>query len=223
MGQKTLTFHFTPIQKRFLTALLSDPFIRDTFYLTGGTALSACYLNHRQSEDIDLFSQTPLDEPRIVRSITEHISPIASHIDYARISDRLAYTMDFPKNQHLKVDIVYYPYKPLESSGKTYLGLPVDSVADIGVNKLMTLSQRTTGKDYVDLYYILKRYTVWDLREGVAHKFKMDIEPFYAASLYSNVDSIEALPIMKKNLSLDTLKTFFRKQAVLLAKPLVRP
>jgi predicted nucleotidyltransferase component of viral defense system len=25
------------------------------FYLTGGTALSRCYLNHRYSDDLDLF------------------------------------------------------------------------------------------------------------------------------------------------------------------------
>ncbi|HLD25077.1 MAG TPA: nucleotidyl transferase AbiEii/AbiGii toxin family protein [Patescibacteria group bacterium] len=220
---KDITYHFTPIQKRFLTALLTDPHIRNTFYLTGGTALSACYLNHRFSEDIDLFSKLPLDEPRVVRIVSQYIGPIATKIEYVRIGDRIAYTMAFPKNQHLKVDIVYYPYEPLESSGKTFLGLSIDSIADIGVNKLMTLSQRTTGKDYVDLYYILKRYTMWDLREGVAHKFKMDIEPFYAASLYTNVDNIEALPVMKKKLSLETLKAFFHKQAVLLAAPMIKP
>jgi len=220
---KDIAYHFTPIQKRFLTALLADPYIVDTFYLTGGTALSAVYLNHRLSEDIDLFSQKPLDEPRIVRIVSQTIGPIATRIDYARIGDRIAYTLTFPKDRHLKVDFVYYPYDLLEASGKSFFRLPIDSIADIGVNKLMTLSQRTTGKDYVDLYYILKRYTMWDLREGVAHKFKMDIEPLYASSLYANVENIEALPIMKKKLSLETLKKFFRQEAVLLAAPLVKP
>lgn len=219
---KTVAFHFTPLQKQFLTALLADPYIRNMFYLTGGTALSACYLNHRASEDIDLFSQTPLDEPRVVRIMSERVSPIATHIDYARIGDRLTYTIEFPEKQMLKIDVVYYPYKQLEKSGKTFLGLTIDSIADIGVNKLMTLSQRTTAKDYVDLYFILKKYTMWDLREGVAHKFKMDIEPFYAASLYTNVQNIETLPVMKKKLSLDTLKAFFLAEGKRLAAPMLK-
>lgn len=220
---KNVTYHFTPVQKKFLTAILKDPYIRDTFYLTGGTALSACYLNHRQSEDIDLFSMQKLDEPRIVRIFSEYIGPIAQSIEYVRIGDRIAYTITFPKKQHLKVDVVFYPYQPMESSNKTYLGLHIDSMADIGVNKLMTISQRTTTKDYVDLYFILKKYTMWDLREGVAHKFKMDIEPFYASSLYGNIAELTTLPIMKKKLSLSTLKTFFLVEAKKLAMTMVKP
>lgn len=220
---KNITFHFTPIQKLFLTTLLKDSYIRDTFYLTGGTALSACYLNHRMSEDIDLFSAHPLDEPRVVRSISQRLGPMVKSIDYVHIQDRLAYTITFPKKQKLKVDIVYYPYELLEASGEKYQGLAIDSLADIGVNKLMTLSQRTTAKDYVDLYYILKKYTMWDLREGVAHKFRMDIEPLFASSLYSDVVQLETLPIMTKKLSLVTLKKFFLAEAKKLAMTMVKP
>lgn len=222
MGKVT-AFHFTPIQKQFLTALLRDPYISTTFYLTGGTALAACYLNHRQSEDIDLFSIKPLDVQRVVAVISQQISPIAKTIDYVRIHDRLGYTITFPNNQKLKVDVVSYPYEPLERSEKAFQGLHIDSIADIGVNKLMTISQRTASKDYVDLYYILKKYTMWDLRHGVAHKFKMDIEPLYASSLYTKVDDLTTMPIMKKKLSLEVLKKFFLHEARALATPLLKP
>lgn len=220
---KAVTFHFTPVQERFLTSILMDPYIGQTFYLTGGTALSACYLNHRESEDIDLFSQHTFDRARVIQSISQTIGPKATQIDYVRIHDRLAYTIVFPKNKKIKVDVVYYPYEPIEKSHIQYHGLAIDSIADIGVNKLMTLSQRTTAKDYVDLYFILKKYTMWDLREGVAHKFKMDIEPFFASSLYTNVSSLTTLPIMKKKLSIETLKNFFLKEARRLALPMTKP
>lgn len=220
---KGITYNFLPIQNKFLSAILTDPYIRDTFYLTGGTALAACYFNHRLSEDIDLFSMQKLDELRVVQSVSERIGPIAAKIDYVRIHDRLAYTITFPHRQKIKVDIVYYPYTPIEQSNIKYLGLTVDSLSDIGVNKLMTLTQRTQSKDYVDLYFFLKKYTVWDLREGVAHKFKMDIEPFYASSLYMNVNLLTTLPVMKKKLTLEQLKAFFIKQAKLLASKMVKP
>lgn len=222
MGKVT-SFHFTPIQERFLTALLGDPYISATFYLTGGTALAACYLNHRQSEDIDLFSTQALDEQRVVAIISQRIGPIAKTIDYVRIHDRLGYTISFPNNQKLKVDVVSYPYEQLENSEKTYHDLRIDSIADIGVNKLMTISQRTASKDYVDLYFIFKKFTMWDLRHGVAHKFKMDIEPLYASSLYTKVEELTTMPIMKKKLSLETLKKFFLNEARTLAAPMLKP
>ncbi len=193
-----------------------------TFYLTGGTALAACYLNHRRSEDIDLFSIKPLDEQRVAAVISQRIGPIAKKIDYVRIHDRLGYTIIFPSNQKLKVDVVSYPYEQLEHSEKTFQGLRIDSIADIGVNKLMTISQRTASKDYVDLYYILKKYTMWDLRHGVEHKFKMDIEPLFASSLYTNVNQLTTMPIMKKKLTLEVLKKFFLKEARTLAAPMMK-
>ena len=218
-----LTTHFTKVQQLFLTTLLKENYIRDTFYLTGGTALAACYLNHRLSEDIDLFSVQKLDEPRVVEAFSTLIGPIAKTIEYARIHDRLAYTIEFPKKQKLKVDVVHYPYKQIESPSQTHQRLPVDSFADIGVNKLLTISQRTQSKDFVDLFYILKKYTVWDLRHGVEHKFKMDIEPFYLSSLFYKVEELTTLPRMKKKLTLEELKHFFLSEAKKLARTMVKP
>jgi predicted nucleotidyltransferase component of viral defense system len=44
------------LQDKFLKEFFSESFASD-FYLTGGTALSRFYLNHRLSDDIDLFTQ----------------------------------------------------------------------------------------------------------------------------------------------------------------------
>ena len=44
------------LQDDFLRIFFSESFAPD-FYLTGGTALSRFYLNHRLSDDIDLFTQ----------------------------------------------------------------------------------------------------------------------------------------------------------------------
>jgi hypothetical protein len=44
----------TPIQSNFLIEFFH---LTQEFYLTGGTALSAFYLQHRFSEDLDLFTQ----------------------------------------------------------------------------------------------------------------------------------------------------------------------
>ena len=45
-------------QELFLDRL-GESDLAEIFYLTGGTALSAFYLHHRESEDLDFFSREP--------------------------------------------------------------------------------------------------------------------------------------------------------------------
>lgn len=49
-----------PHQIILLSLFFASPFAK-TFSLTGGTALSAFYLAHRESQDLDLFSLEPFD------------------------------------------------------------------------------------------------------------------------------------------------------------------
>ncbi len=221
MGQ-AIKQHFTHIQQLFLKEICKDAFITETFYLTGGTALSACYLNHRLSEDIDLFSDTSFDESRVLASMTRIVSALHVSSTLEKIHERLRYDLIFPKQNLLKIDFVFYDFKHIEPV-KYVDNLAVDSIGDIAVNKLLSISQRTASKDYVDLYFLLKKYTVWDLQHGVEHKFKMEIEPFYLSSLFAKVSEFTDLPIMKKKLTLDQLKQFFLMEAKQLARTMVKP
>src|SRR3990167_8967517 len=49
----------TPIQKEALDLLFSEEQFSKIFYLTGGTALSAFFLEHRHSDDLDFFTNAP--------------------------------------------------------------------------------------------------------------------------------------------------------------------
>jgi predicted nucleotidyltransferase component of viral defense system len=59
MEQKTKIL--TPQQKEFLDIVSEDKYLCKKFYLTGGTPLSAFYLYHRISEDIDLFCEEEIN------------------------------------------------------------------------------------------------------------------------------------------------------------------
>lgn len=54
MGKKTI---LKPIHHRFLEAINQKSYITKNYYWTGGTVLSEFYLHHRDSEDIDLFTE----------------------------------------------------------------------------------------------------------------------------------------------------------------------
>ena len=59
-------------QKQFLGVVLRQPYILDNFYLSGGTALSSWYLHHRESYDLDFFTQRPFDGERIAIWVKNH-------------------------------------------------------------------------------------------------------------------------------------------------------
>lgn len=221
MGQ-SLKHDFTRGQQKFLAEVVKHGFLVNSFYLTGGTALSACYLNHRLSEDIDLFTPKKFDPTTVIASMAQISGVLHAKAALTTFEERLRYDLTFADGELLKIDFVSYYFEHLKPTN--FLGsLAVDSIEDISVNKLLSISQRTASKDFVDLYFILKKYTVWDLRHGVEHKFKLELEPFYLSSLFAKAAELDALPVMKKKLSLDELQTFFLGEAKRLASKMVRP
>lgn len=66
----------TPFQKQLLKAI-ADSALSPNFYLTGGTALAAFYLQHRFSEDLDFFSA----DPNAVRLVPPELERIALRLD----------------------------------------------------------------------------------------------------------------------------------------------
>ena len=128
MGQN-LNAHFTKHQKRFLDLIAQEPYIVETFYLTGGTALSACYLNHRLSEDIDLFSQKAFIGEKVIAVMAKICTKLKAKSELTRIEDLYRYDLTLSHDK-LKIDFSWYDFIPLEAPNK--LGsLAVDTLADI--------------------------------------------------------------------------------------------
>lgn len=210
----------TKEQAVVLDSLGSNAYISGQGYFTGGTALSSFYLQHRASEDIDIFSEKPWDSQELLRILTG-IAGSKGRIRTRYVDPVHIYTLTFPGGATLKVDINTYPYPRLAKSDKRIGNLPVDSLVDIAANKLLAVTQRTEVKDFVDLYFLLQTYTFWDLKEAVAQKFRVDIDPMLIGQDYLAVEEFTFLPQMHKPLTLDELKAFFREEAVRLGKSAV--
>ena len=89
----------------------------------------------------------------------------------------------------------------------------MDSKLDIATNKLLTITQRTEVKDFVDLFFLLQEYTFWDLKAAVERKFNVRIEPFVIATDLMVVDEFEYMPRMIRPLTLNDLQSFFHALA----------
>lgn len=203
---------FDPLQRKIFDKVSKDPLLSKQFYFTGGTALSSFYLHHRESEDLDFFSETDFGNTAIEKLMTNLSFELK--LPYRFTERQVVRVCEFFKNNKLliKVDFSYYPYKRVEK-GNQYQGMAIDSIRDIATNKLLTINQRAQVKDFVDLYFLLKHFTIWDLIYGVEIKFRREMDMVLIASDFAKVEDFDFLPKMIKPLTLEELKSFFRKKA----------
>lgn len=211
---------FTPEQKIIFDQISTSKYIRSNFYFTGGTALSYYYLHHRYSEDLDFFSEDKLDTQALLLLMQEWSHTY--NFSFTQVFREVVYIFNlvFENGSELKVDFGHYPHRRVRPE-LSYQGLAIDSLLDIAINKLLTVNQRTKVKDFVDLYFLLKEFTLWDLIEGQRVKFRVKTDPFILSGDFLKVESFTEMPRMIKPLTLIQLQTYFRKLAVSLGKKAV--
>lgn len=202
----------TKEQKIILKEVGNDKSLSSGFYFSGGTALSAVYLHHRVSEDLDFFTEQPFDQLFILNKINHWAKKYALEISPQVIENIFIYNLMFPNGVTLKTDFCYYPYKRLKESQEIN-GVKVDSLEDIAINKLVVVSQRTEVKDFVDLYFLLKQFTVWNLLEGSRKKFGIKFDLLNLAADFLKIEDFEFLPKMSIPLELGELKNFYKNLA----------
>lgn len=156
-----------------------------SFYLSGGTALSL-QLGHRESEDLDFFSQ-PDFKPDAIQQVLLKIGPLTSTQEERGTLNTFL--------EGVKLQFLHYPYSLLEKAIE-WNGLRLSSVIDIACTKLITISSRGSKKDFIDLYEILKTFTLDQLFEKLDTKYK-DVNYNHARILKSLVyfDDADSQPM----------------------------
>jgi hypothetical protein len=147
-------FHYETIDTPTLELLKKLQAVKtfDQLRLVGGTSL-ALQIGHRKSIDIDLFGTVLIDE----YSISETLAKIGEATLIKKTPNIFIYQVD-----GIKVDIVNYPYAWLEKIiSKDNLRLA--GIKDIGAMKLSAITGRGTKKDFIDLYFLLQKFTLDEL------------------------------------------------------------
>lgn len=203
---------FTTEQQFIINQVNQNNFLKSNFYFTGGTALAGVYLHHRESEDLDFFSEERFDTLATLNAVTKWSQKYNLEVTSTENDVVQIFSLKFPNSNILKVDFGYYPYQRVQK-GTTIESLQVDSLLDIAINKLVTIHQRHQVKDFVDLYFLLKKFTLWDLIEGVRVKFRIKVDPITIGADCLKIETFENLPIMLRPLSLNELKSFYKDLA----------
>jgi predicted nucleotidyltransferase component of viral defense system len=220
MGQKTI---LTPTQKKLLDLVSQETYLNQHFYWTGGTVLAEIYLHHRESEDIDLFSETEIHQP----SIDKFVSIAGSVLKVKSISHRQflglhTYFFKWPK-QELKIDFNYYPF-PRINIGKKWNQIAVDSLEDIAVNKVHTISTKARDRDFVDLFFIMQAetFSLKRLINLAKAKFDWHIDPVQLGQVFNQVASHKDVPRMLVPFNRTNMETFFLSLAKSLEKDIFK-
>lgn len=146
------------IQKRILS-LFGGAAGSDSFYLTGGTALAEFYLKHRKSNDLDFFA-----------TIEEAIAPFSYNLEAALKKDGMEVIrqravhsfVELNAKQREESTIIHiaqdtpFRFEELKEFPQ-YPKLRVDSLVDIASNKLLALFGRAALRDFVDVYFLVKK------------------------------------------------------------------
>ena len=210
-------------QQKLLSIIGRDRKLCDFFYLTGGTALAEYYLQHRLSEDLDFFAEKEFD-PQIIFVFWKKMQKEAciKKIDFQQSFNRNLFFLRIGKDV-IKTEFTFFPFPRIESKKK--IGdLAVDSLLDIAVNKLFTIYQKPRSRDFIDLFFILKKenWTISDLIKKAKIKFDWHVDALQLGAQFLQATVVKDYPRMIKKIDHQSWQGFFAQEAEKLKSGVLR-
>ena len=169
--------------------------------LVGGTSL-ALQIGHRKSIDIDLFGILTVEFDILIDEL-KTLGEVVLLKNSKNIHSLLI--------NNIKVDIVNYDYKWLTNK-MTIDNIYFATIEDIAAMKLNAIMGRGSKKDFIDLYFILKNYTLSTLMGFYSKKYHDGSIFLVLKSLayFDDADEQE-MPFMFHNTSWQTMKNNIKK------------
>lgn len=166
------------------------------FNLVGGTSL-ALQFGHRFSIDIDMFGNSEIDEFEFI----EELSNFGTVVVLKKSKNIIILSMD-----GIKVDFVNYKY-PLLEELIIEENIRLVSDKDIAAMKLNAIAGRGSRKDFIDLYFLLKKYSLKELLDFYKKKYLDGSEFMVLKSLtYFEDAENEEIPIMFEPIDWNKIK-----------------
>lgn len=172
------------------------------FNLVGGTAL-ALQIGHRFSIDIDMFGNAEIDEFEFI----EELSAFGNVIVLKKSKNIIILSVD-----GIKVDFVNYKY-PLLEKITTIENIRLVSDKDIAAMKLNAIAGIGSRKDFIDLYFLLKKYSLRMLLDFYKTKYADGSEFMVLKSLtYFEDAETEEMPVMYESINWNEIKQIIIKE-----------
>ena len=175
---------------------LMDEKIFSSFNLVGGTSL-ALQMGHRNSVDIDLFGNAEIEVDLFIDKLSTFgevvVTQSTKNILITKIDD-------------IKVDFVNYKY-PLLTDILVKDNIRMLSFKDIAAMKLNAIAGRGSKKDFIDLYFLLKEFSLEEILSFYERKYQDGSLFMVEKSLtYFDDADLQLQPIMYKDFDWEMCK-----------------
>jgi predicted nucleotidyltransferase component of viral defense system len=172
------------------------------FSLVGGTALALCY-GHRKSDDLDLFSNKPFENPELVNALEKKFK--TSFVN--RTTNPRFGIFGFVKD--VKIDFVSHPHALIRSE-LNIEDIRMFSTEDIIAMKVQAILGRGRKKDFWDIAELLQHFSVTDFIKFHKEKYATQnllITVPQALTYFADAEESEE-PISLKKQTWDSVKEF---------------
>ena len=136
----------------------------DDFGLVGGTAI-ALQIGHRRSIDFDFATLNDLNGEKIRNKIRGQYTIESILIDEA---NELSIVVN-----SVKLTFFKYPF-PLDFAVKYKKSINMPDILSLAAMKAYALGRRAKWKDYVDLFFFFKKYSLNDLTSKASEIFRTE-------------------------------------------------
>ena len=198
--------HLSTIEPQTLE-LLREISAMDVFKdvrLVGGTSL-ALQIGHRKSVDLDFFGQINFNTEAFQKAIYS-FNQVEVLVNSPNIK---TYTIN-----HIKVDFVNYSY-PWLADFLTYENIKLAQPKDIAAMKIAAITGRGSRKDFVDLYFLLKLFSLEELFHFYLQKYHDASEYLALKSLtYFDDAELDADPFMIQKADWKSIKQKIREEVI---------
>jgi predicted nucleotidyltransferase component of viral defense system len=182
------------------------------FYLAGGTGL-ALKLGHRRSDDLDFFSENDDVDVQTRQGIIQAFMALSPTVAENSIGNLVLIVGG------IRVGFFSYHYPLLQPAWQAE-GVPVASVADIGLMKLDAMISRGSRKDFYDLYTISQEISLAELLNLGRTKYA-DVRDFGVMAvekmlMFDNADR-DRQPDLLIDVPWFVVRDFFVEQSVILS------
>lgn len=143
----------TPLQRDLLDAFFAR---EQGFFLTGGAALAGFYLGHRETTDLDLFTENAEALQRGHHALGAAADALGATMTRRLLAPGFERYVVTRNHDSVVVDLVW-DRAPQAYPEKRRVGIiRIDPVEEILVNKLTTILSRGEERDLVDLFLLEK-------------------------------------------------------------------
>jgi predicted nucleotidyltransferase component of viral defense system len=192
-------------QTKATLALLGKSRLLKDAYLAGGTAV-ALQLGHRLSFDLDFFTPKVFNSLKIIRELNA--------VTGFKLEESTKDTI-WGEVGEIKFSLFLYNKYKLLFPLKRILGINIADLRDIAAMKIVAIAERGLRRDFIDLYFICKKFRLKDILKFYNKKYaklSSNIVHIKKSLVYFIDAENEQMPQMLKPCMWQNVKGFFEKE-----------